>query len=291
MKKPSWDDVRHFTALAQRLNLSAAAVQLGTSQVTVMRRVKALETALGVTLFLRRHDGHRLTAAGTELLNATQEAQGLLEHGFERVAARDTRAEGRVRIATTELAANWILLPRLRPYLDGVPGMRLEIDASPAPLSLTHDTDTVAVRFRRPESGPYRIKKLGELTFGIYRRAGSAGERAGAATPGRYVGWTGDFESISLSRWLRDVHGGAEPVLALTTLDGHIRAAKQGIGVAGLPRFIGSFDRELEAVGPVHLTFGLEAWLVIPKQVAQHARVRKVVRLIEAAFAATMAAG
>src|SRR5438105_10355712 len=105
MSTPDWEDLRHFNMLAQKLNLALAASDLSTSQVTVMRRVKALEAELGATLFLRRRDGHRLTPAGSELFKATREASDLIHDGANRVVARDTGAEGRVRIATTELAA------------------------------------------------------------------------------------------------------------------------------------------------------------------------------------------
>lgn len=283
MKNLDWEDLRHFNVLAQTLKLSLAASELNTSQVTVMRRIKALERKLGATLFLRRSDGHRLTPAGTELLAATREASDLINDGANRVVARDTRIEGRVRIATTELAANWILLPRIPSFHRENPGVRLEIDASPAPLDLTNDTETLAVRFRRPETGPYRIKKLGEIEFAVYRRREMGPPRKSVASSANYIGWAGHFEDISLSRWLRRIYNNGSPALALTTFEGHLKAAHGGLGAAGLPVFIGSRQPLLERVDSSH-AFRLDAWLVVPNQIAATTRIRKASQFVTGAF-------
>lgn len=281
MSEPDWEDLRHFNALAEKLNLAAAAAALRTSQVTVMRRVKTLERTLGATLFLRRRDGHRLTPAGADLLHATTEAAEAIRQGRQRVAARDGKAEGRVRITTTELAANWILLPRLPSFLSANPGLRFEIDASPAPQDLTQETDALAIRFRRPDAGPYQIKKLAEIAFGLYRRADPPPRQ----TDTGYIGWSGAFEDIGLSRWLRRIHDGTPPTLALTTFAGHLDAARLGLGAVGLPTFIGAHDPMFVRVADAAEAFKLEAWLVAPAQIAAATRIRRAMQFVVGAFA------
>ena len=275
MADPDWEDIRHFAALARTLNLGRAAAELGTSQVTVMRRVRALELALGATLFLRRRDGHRLTGAGTEFHAATSEAGEVIRDAVARVAACDRANRGRVRIVTTELA-NWILLPALPAFLAAHPGMQIEIDASPEALSLVEDAETLAVRFRRPDRGPLRIRKLAELSFALYR--------APDTPTGAWVDWAGPFAEIALARWLRRAHAGTQPIVTLTTFDGHIRAARAGLGTTGLPTFVGDADPLLKrAETTERLT--LTAWLVIPIQIAKTARVQQISRFLSEAFA------
>ena len=52
-----WSDLRIFLAIARAGTLGAAARGIGQSQPTMGRRLRALETAVGHTLFQRTGDG------------------------------------------------------------------------------------------------------------------------------------------------------------------------------------------------------------------------------------------
>src|SRR5438105_7868259 len=134
MKRFDWEDFRHFAALARTLNLGDAAEVLRTSQVTVMRRVKSLEAALDVALFVRRRDGHRLTPAGTKLFELGREAEQVFGGVPAAVGSPNAKDQGDVRIATTEVGANWMLLPQVAGFRTRYPDITLEIDASPRAL-------------------------------------------------------------------------------------------------------------------------------------------------------------
>ena len=66
-----------FIAVAELSNLSAAARKLGITQTGATQRIKALEQALGVTLFTRSRSGMRLTGEGQLLLRYCTEASHL----------------------------------------------------------------------------------------------------------------------------------------------------------------------------------------------------------------------
>ena len=68
MSNFSWDDLRHFLAVARTGQLSAAARELRTSHVTVSRRIDRLERMLGQRLFERSPKGYALTTAGGRLV-------------------------------------------------------------------------------------------------------------------------------------------------------------------------------------------------------------------------------
>jgi DNA-binding transcriptional LysR family regulator len=57
-----------FMAVAELLNLSAAARRLGITQTGATQRIKALEQSFGATLFIRSRSGMRLTEEGRLLL-------------------------------------------------------------------------------------------------------------------------------------------------------------------------------------------------------------------------------
>ena len=56
-----WSDLRVFLAIAREGTLGGAAQKLGKSQPTMGRRLRALEQAVGQTLFQRTGDGFVLT--------------------------------------------------------------------------------------------------------------------------------------------------------------------------------------------------------------------------------------
>ena len=66
-----------FMAVAELLNLSAAARKLGITQTGATQRIKSLEQSLGVTLFTRSRSGMRLTEEGRRLWRYCTEVSNL----------------------------------------------------------------------------------------------------------------------------------------------------------------------------------------------------------------------
>jgi LysR family transcriptional regulator, chromosome initiation inhibitor len=66
-----------FMAVAELLNLSAAAKKLGITQTGATQRIKVLEQSLGTTLFTRSRSGMRLTEEGRLLFRYCTEASNL----------------------------------------------------------------------------------------------------------------------------------------------------------------------------------------------------------------------
>jgi len=66
-----------FMAVAELLNLSAAARKIGITQTGATQRIKSLERSLGVTLFTRSRSGMRLTEEGRRLWRYCTEVSNL----------------------------------------------------------------------------------------------------------------------------------------------------------------------------------------------------------------------
>jgi DNA-binding transcriptional LysR family regulator len=71
--------LRYFVAVAEHLNFTRAAEQLGISAPPLSRAIRSLESELGVTLFERTTHSVTLTRAGTVLLAEAQTALDALE--------------------------------------------------------------------------------------------------------------------------------------------------------------------------------------------------------------------
>src|SRR5262249_32461694 len=63
-----WSDLKVFLAIAREGTLGGAARNLGQTQPTMGRRLRALESAVGHTLFQRTADGFVLTDEGNAVL-------------------------------------------------------------------------------------------------------------------------------------------------------------------------------------------------------------------------------
>ena len=72
--------IRHFLAIAEHLNFTAAATQLNISQPALSRSVKHLEEQLGVPLLERLPTGVVLTRYGEILARRTRLMQLDAEH-------------------------------------------------------------------------------------------------------------------------------------------------------------------------------------------------------------------
>lgn len=71
----NWNDLPVFLALARSGSVRSAAVKLSVSHSTVVRRIEALETALGVRLFERSSLGYTLTQMGEAMLVQTEHVE------------------------------------------------------------------------------------------------------------------------------------------------------------------------------------------------------------------------
>src|SRR5258707_270763 len=72
-----WSDLRVFLAIAREGTLGAAARKLGQTQPTMGRRLRALEAAVGHTLFQRTASGFVLTDEGNAVLSAAERGGGV----------------------------------------------------------------------------------------------------------------------------------------------------------------------------------------------------------------------
>ena len=101
-----------FVAVAELLNLSAAARKLGITQTGATQRIKSLEQSLGTTLFTRSRSGMRLTDEGRRLLRYCTEVSNLEGQFFSGVGGvRPTRAADLCIVGPMSLLAGR-LVPR-----------------------------------------------------------------------------------------------------------------------------------------------------------------------------------
>jgi putative choline sulfate-utilization transcription factor len=134
-----------FEAAARRLNFSAAARELGTTQPSVSQHVAWLESELGTRLFRRLRRGVELTTDGIALYEAVHDGLGLIDR-----AARDirTRHERRSLTVATDFAfAAFWLMPRLGLFRAAQPGIDVRILTSQERIDPRSEDWDIAILF------------------------------------------------------------------------------------------------------------------------------------------------
>src|SRR3954471_5200805 len=86
-----WDDLRTALALARAGSIRKAARALGVSHSTVLRRLRALEAAVGVQLFVDKGEGYEATPAGQDVFDTATTLDEAVTGLERRVSGQDLR--------------------------------------------------------------------------------------------------------------------------------------------------------------------------------------------------------
>jgi LysR family transcriptional regulator, glycine cleavage system transcriptional activator len=149
---PSLDFLRGFEAAGRRLSFTLAAEELFLTQSALSRQVKALEDALGVALFERRHRALALTLAG-EAFHRNVSLQ-LREIALAAESVRGLKRDPGLTVSTTvSFAALW-LIPRLASFRNAQPAVEVYVSANDRMVDLARGEVDVAVRYLADADAP-----------------------------------------------------------------------------------------------------------------------------------------
>jgi LysR family glycine cleavage system transcriptional activator len=146
---PSLDFLVGFEAAGRRLSFTLAAEELFVTQSALSRQVKALEEALGLTLFERRHRALALTPAGAAFHRDVTAALESIALASDALRGRG-HAPGLTLSTTVSFASLWIV-PRLAHFRARKPGIDVYVSADDRLIDLARGDVDVAIRYL-PES-------------------------------------------------------------------------------------------------------------------------------------------
>lgn len=107
---PSSSALVAFECAARHCNFSRAADELNTSQSAISRHIAGLEDRLGVSLFLRRKKGLRLTELGDQYYRAVVSSLETLQNVERSISTMD--AKDQLTIACTHSISHLFVMPR-----------------------------------------------------------------------------------------------------------------------------------------------------------------------------------
>jgi DNA-binding transcriptional LysR family regulator len=177
MERMELYQLRSFATVAELGHLTRAAERLHVSQPALSAQIRALEEALGVTLFDRGSAGMALTAAGRQILPAAREvvAKAAALRGLAQSIGGDVA--GRVRVATLADPEILRLGAVLNAARDRHPLLEIELhhEVSGEAFAKVRDGELDAAYYYGPLSHP-EIEALRLRTL-VYRVAAPAAWR------------------------------------------------------------------------------------------------------------------
>ena len=273
----NWDDIRLFLALARHGSARAAGETLGVSHTTVARRVEQLESDLGTRLFDRDVRGYRLTGAGETMLISARRAEEALLTAERQLQGRDTQLSGEVRITVPDIIATHLIMEDLVAFTEQYPEIDLQMLISYDVFDLARREADVAIRIigegRLPPEDLVG-RKLVTIASCYYASPGylENHDLKNKNNDARWIGWD-DEEHFPV--WVKQSPFPDIPARGkLNNAALQAEAAKQGMGLATLPCFVGDSIEGLCRIPDTEPYMNYDIWLLSHPDLRDAARLR-----------------
>ena len=274
-----WEDIRHFLAVAQSGTLSGAARNLKVDHATVSRRLAALEAALDVRLVDRLPRSCRLTTIGRQVFERAVEMEAGA-HGIARLAkAAHAPLVGRVTLSAPPVLVTHLLAEHLARFRAEYPDIRLSLSAQGQQVSLSRREADVAVRLVRPDEARQRDAEgrddgLRPLCAPVLCASWPRPK------DWQFIAFDQHFADMPQQSWLLGIAGDRPVACELNHISEHLIAVRAGVGVAGLPCFLGDRDHDLVRIHEDVPPFARDIWLVVHRDLRKTPAVRAVMDFV-----------
>jgi DNA-binding transcriptional LysR family regulator len=280
MTRFNWDDMQFFLALARDGQLTGAARQLGSSHVTVARRIERLEASLRQRLFERSARGYELTASGRSLLDAAERMDEASE-GVNTGQAAGSGLVGSYRIAVPEGFSSFFADRMLAAFLERFPLISLELITMTQVLSLSRREADLTVTLDPVAKGAYQSEHLADYELRIY----GARDYLAAHPPiksrddlrdHRFFGYIEETLFTPSLDYLTEIHAALRPTFKSSSIFNQLAATRQKLGLCVLPCYMAENVADLVPVLGDEVCLRRSYWLTCHSDTRQMRRERAI---------------
>ena len=273
-----WDKLQYFLFVARHGTLARAGAALHVDATTVSRRVSALETSLGQTLFERAPTGFVLTAAGRALVPHA-EAMAAAAARIPKADEAGSGLSGHLRVSVSDGFGTSFIAPRLGRFVAAHPELEIDLVASSGFLNPSRREADMAVLLARPRKGPLITRKLSDYSLGLYAPADrpdwqvavAAAPLSRAGIP--VIGYMPDILYAPELDYLGEIEPGLRANVRSSSILAQRRMIAGGAGVGVLPCFLAAGDPALVRVR-LDQVIARAFWLALHRDVAPQPRIR-----------------
>jgi DNA-binding transcriptional LysR family regulator len=275
-----WDDLRFVLAVARTGSALRAGSRLGVNQTTVLRRLDAIEGAVGAPLFERTRSGQTLTAIGRIVMASAERMEREAYALGDAISAQRRTLSGSVRLTTSEGMVGYLVTPFMRAFRSRYPGISIELIISDERLDLARGEADVALRASsKPEGAGILARRMPDLDWTVFCSRAYAAEHGipgdrDAIRSHEIVGWDGRMAQLTQWRWLSASAPDAVIRFRSNSFVTQVSNLKAGLGIGALPTIIGDAEPELLRCFPPPPEMRAELWLIVREAVRAHPQVR-----------------
>jgi DNA-binding transcriptional LysR family regulator len=275
-----WSDLRVFLAIAREGTLGAAARKIGQTQPTMGRRLRALEQALGQTLFQRTADGFVLTDEGSAALAHAERIEEEALALQRQASGTETQLDGTLRLSSSDWFGTLMLSPVIAAFGKRHPKVIVELLTDARLYSLPRREADLVFRIK-PFSEPEVIsRKLLHIPYALYGKKGSKPPRAGDGSGVRVVTMNAEFADMPDAVWLKRTLPKAEIAARSNNRQAQAEICAGGSSLAVLPRPLGDCDRRLVALDVGAAPPGRDTYVGYHRDLRRLARLRALLDLV-----------
>jgi DNA-binding transcriptional LysR family regulator len=147
MVKANPNDLIGFITIARERSFTRAAAKLGVTPSALSHSMRILEERLGLRLLLRTTRSVTPTEAGERLLSSVGGLFDQIDAEIEGLNELRDKPAGTIRITADEVAANYVLWPRLRKILLAYPDINVEVVTDYGLADIAAERFDAGVRF------------------------------------------------------------------------------------------------------------------------------------------------
>lgn len=293
-----FENMRSFVRVVEAGSISAAADRLGMAKSVVSRRLKELESHLGVELFHRTTRSMNLTDTGRAFYHQSVRILDDLLEAEAAASQAHTTLQGRLKIALPSSFGLLHMTPALNDFLDQHPQIEFDLDFNDRQVDLIQEGFDLAVRIARLPDSSLIARRLAPIKMALCASPGYLRQHGEPQHPDElsqhrcltYSLLKDPYTWSFIDAEKQHHHVPVHSVMQASTGDFLKQAAIRGHGLVYLPTFLAYEAIEMGELLPLMRSFQpetLDAYAIYPPTRHLSQRVRALVDFLAARFAGT----
>jgi DNA-binding transcriptional LysR family regulator len=275
-----WSDLRVFLAVARERSLGGAARRLGQSQPTMGRRIRALEEAVGQTLFQRTNDGFVLTDEGASVMVHAERMEEEALALQRALVGHDALLEGMLRVSSSDWFGVHLLAPVVAEFARLQPKVVVELLTDSRFFSLPRREADLVFRIVPFDDPEIVSRRLVHIDYAVYVAAGADVTMAPGGAGCGLITMDTALEDTPDARWIRRLLPKAHIAARSNNRDVQAQLCVRGAGIAILPDMLGDAMPGLTRLDLGEAPPGRDTWVGYHRDLRRLPRLRAFLNLV-----------